>query len=148
MLPGHEAVLHPAPGDGISYVGRNGWANDWVTNWTSLDAYPAWPVEVVQPGRYAVTLMVACAEEDLGARFLVEIGGQQLEGVVTVAHDPPYDFSPDRVLRGEVYEKPWAPLSLGAVDLEPGQTQLAIKALGIPGNRMMDVKAVHVRRVD
>ncbi|MCH8960383.1 MAG: arylsulfatase [Bacteroidetes bacterium] len=148
VLPGHEAFLHPAPGDGISYVGRNGWANDWVTNWTSLDAYPAWPVEVVQPGRYEVTLMVACAEEDLGARFQVEIGGQQLEGVVTIAHDPPYTFSPDRVLRGEVYEKQWMPLTLGAVDLEPGPTQLAVKALDMPGNRMMDLKAVRVRRVD
>ena len=148
VLPGHEAFLHPAPGEGISYVGRNGWANDWVTHWTRTDAYPFWPVEVVQAGRFEVTVMVACAEEDLGARFQVEIGGQHLEGVVTVAHDPPYQFSPDRVLRGEVYEKEWAPLTLGAVDLARGPTQLAIKALDIPGTRMMDVKAVHVRRVE
>ena len=92
--------------------------------------------------------MVACAEEDLGARFRVEIDGQHLEGVVTVAHDPPYTFSPDRVLRGEVYEKEWAPLTLGTVDLQPGPAHLAIKALAMPGTRMMEVKAVHVRRVE
>ena len=148
VLPGHEAFLHPAPGEGISYMGRSGWANDWVTNWTRTDAYPSWPVEIVQPGRYDVTLMIACAEEDLGARFRVEIDGQYLEGVVTVARDPPYTFSPDRVLRGEVYEKEWAPLNLGALDLQPGPAQLAIKALAMPSTRMMDVKAVHVRRVE
>ena len=64
-LPGHEAYLHPAPGKGISYVGRNGWANDWVTGWTSPDAYPSWPVDVVQPGRYAVTLLYTCAEANV-----------------------------------------------------------------------------------
>ena len=36
---------------------------------------------------------------------------------IAEAHDPPYNFSPDRVLRGEVYEKPWKPLALGTVAL-------------------------------
>ncbi len=147
-LPGHEAYLHPAPGQGISYVGRSGWANDWVTNWTSTDAYPSWPVDVVQRGRYELTLLYTCAEADTGARFRIEIGGQHLEGRVTEAHNPPYNFSPDRVLRGEVYEKPWKPLTLGTVTLERGRTDLTIKAISMAGDRMMDVKAVRARRVE
>ena len=67
---------------------------------------------------------------------------------ITEAHDPPYRFSPDRLLRGEVYEKPWMPLTLGTVALERGRTDLTIKARSMPGDRMMDVKAVRVRRVE
>ena len=148
LLPGHEAVLHPGWGEGIRYVGRNGWANDWVTGWTSTDAYPAWPVDVVAPGRYAVTLFYTCAPEDVGGRLRVDIGGQHLEGTVTEAFDPEPRFSPDRVLRGEVYEKLWKPMTLGTVALPAGRTELALRATYVPGNKTIDLKAVQVRRVE
>ncbi|MBA7679206.1 hypothetical protein ES703_87490 [subsurface metagenome] len=147
-LPGHEAFLEPPSKKGISYKGRAGWANDYVTNWTSTEAYPWWEVEVVGAGRFEVTLMYICSKENVGVKVRVEIGGKSLEGVVSKAHNPDPIPSPDRVRRGEVYEKIWAPLTLGTVKLSKGRTKLVVKALEIPGNKAFDLKAVRLRRVD
>ena len=147
-LPGHEAFLEPTARKGISYEGRSGWANDYITNWTSDGAYPWWPVEVVRPGRFEVTLMYICAKENVGVKVRAEIGGAGIEGVVSKAHDPEPIPSPDRVPRGEVYEKVWAPLKLGTVELSKGRTTLAVRALKIPGRQALDLKAVQLRRMD
>ncbi|MFQ6034269.1 MAG: arylsulfatase [Sedimentisphaerales bacterium] len=147
-LPGHEAFLEPPSRKAITYKGRSGWANDWITNWTSTEAYPWWPVEVVRPGRFEVTLMYTCPQQNLGAKVRVEIGGKSLEGVVSRAHDPEPIPSPDRVPRGEVYEKIWAPLTLGAIELTRGRTKLVVKAVQIPGSRAFDLKAVQLRRLN
>ncbi len=147
VMPGHEAFLEPSTRKGISYRGRNGWANDYVTNWTSTKAYPWWEVEVVRAGRYEITLMYVCAGENVGVKARVEVGGKSLEGVVSKAHNPDPIPSPDRVPRGEVYEKIWAPLRLGAVDLAKGRTKLVVRAMEIPGKQAFDLKAVKVRQV-
>ncbi len=96
-MPGHEAFLEPASRKGISYEGRSGWANDYITNWTSSEGYPWWPVDVVKPGRFEVTLMYVCAKENVGVKVRAEIGGAGVEGVVSAAHDPKPIPSPDRV---------------------------------------------------
>ena len=148
VLPGHEAFLQPPSKKGISYKGRSGWANDYVTNWTSTEAYPRWEVEVVKGGRFEVTLMYVCVEENVGVKVRVEVGGKSLDGMVSRAHDPAPLPSPDRVPRGEVYEKIWAPLTLGAIELSKGRTKLIVKALEIPGAKAFDLKAVRLRRID
>ena len=147
-MPGHEAFLEQGGEGGISYVGRSGWANDWVTNWTSTEAYPRWEVEVVEAGRYEVTLMYTCAKENVGCKVRVEVGGKAVEAVVEKAHDPAPIASPDRVRRGEVYEKVWAPLRAGVLELGRARTQLIVRAVEIPGGRAMDLKAVRVKRAD
>jgi len=147
-LPGHEAFLEPPSKKGISYKGRAGWANDYVTNWTSTEAYPWWEVEVVGAGRFEVTLMYICSKENVGVKVRVEIGGKSLEGVVSKAHNPDPIPSPDRVRRGEVYEKIWAPLTLGVVELSKGRTKLIVRAVEIPGDKAFDLKAVRLRRID
>ena len=148
VLPGHEAFLEPNNRQGISYFGRSGWANDWITNWTSTSAYPFWEVEVVRPGQYEITLMYVCPKQDIGARLRVEIGGKYLDGQIKNAHDPQPIPSPDRVPRKEVYEKVWAPLKLGTVTLQKGRTRFCVKALTKPGRTVMDLKAVHISRLD
>jgi len=146
-LPGHEANLVPKAGQGISYVGRAGWANDWITNWTDTQAYAWWPVKIVASGRFEVTLMYTCPPENLGAKLRVEIGDRAVEGTVKIAHDPEPIPSPDRVERKEVYEKVWAPLTLGTLDLDPAQGRLILRVVDIPGHRAPDIKAVKLRRV-
>jgi len=146
-LPAHEAFLHPRAGQGISYKGKAGWANDYVTNWTSVDAYCWWPIEVVRNGRYEVVLMYVCRQEDVGVHLRVELGGKVLEVVVDRAHDPAPIPSPDRVPRVEVYEKIWARLPAGQVDLVKGPGRLVVKVSRIVGKRAIDLKAVELRRI-
>ncbi len=132
----------------VSFKGRAGWANDWITNWLSTDDYVWWDIDVVRRGTYEVTLMYVCPKGDVGSKVRVEVGEQKVEGIIRRAHDPEPVTSPDRVRRGEVYEKVWAPLTLGAVKLNKGRTRLYVKALTKPGKAVMDLKAVRLLRLD
>ncbi len=144
-LPGHEAFLEPGAGKGISYVGASGWANDWITNWTDTGAYAWWPLKVVESGRFEVAVLYACAKAHLGTRLRVEVAGQAAEAIVDHVHDPEPISSPDRVPRGEVYEKTWAPLAVGTVELNPAETRLIVRVLEIPSGQACDIKAVRLR---
>jgi arylsulfatase A len=143
-LPAPESYLHGS----LTFKGRQGWANDWITGWHSTDDAVSWDLDVVRPGRYEVTVLYTCPEPDTGSKLQVEVGGQRLEGVLRQAHDPTPIPSPDRVPRGEVYEKVWAPFALGAVPLDKGRTRLVLKALTKPGKAVMDVKAVRLLRLE
>ncbi len=131
----------------VRYKQGRGWANDWITNWTSTEDRVWWDIDVVRPGRFTVTLLYTCPKVDVGSRVRVEAGGKAVEGVVAKAHDPKPLPSPDRVKRGEVYEKVWAPLALGPIALAKGKTRLTIRALSKPGEQVFDLKAVRLKRV-
>ncbi len=144
VLPSHEAEL---TGKGIGYNGKAGWANDWVDHWTDTDAYPRWPVEIATTGRYQVTLMYCCGQADVGATVEVRIGDAKVAGKITKTHDPDPIPSPDRIPRKEVYEKVWAPLDLGAVELAKGACDLTVRALAKPGKHVMQLKDVRLKRL-
>jgi arylsulfatase A len=146
-LPGHEAFLFPAQGDGISYHGPNGWANDWIDYWTDATAYPYWNLDVVRGGTFEVTLMYACAESDVGSVVRVEAGDSAVEGTVKQAHDPAPLPVRDRIGRKEAPDKTWQPLVLGTIELSAGPSKLRIRALSKAGSEVLDVKAVRLARV-
>jgi arylsulfatase A-like enzyme len=148
MLPAHEAHLEKhGKKKGISYKGPYGWANDWITNWRDVAAYPWWDVTVVQGGQYRITLEYACRPEDVGARIKVQIGDRSIEAIVDKAHEAPVFPSPDRQKRGEVYGRSWRRLEVGIVELVKGQTRLAVQAVNKPGDQVMELKAVKVERL-
>lgn len=146
-LPGHEAFLHAPGGKGISYVGKNGWANDWITNWTDTNAFPYWEIEIVNDGVYKITLLYCSRPQDTGVVIQVNIGGENLEGKIQHGYTPDYIPSPDRVKRIEVYEKTWASLPLGKIKLAKGRSCLTVKAISKPGTYVMELKAVRIIRV-
>jgi arylsulfatase A len=150
--PQARMVELPAPesyfSGNLRFKGGQGWANDWVTGWQRIEDSVSWDIDVAQPGRFEVTLLVTCPERDVGSRIRVEVAGQAVEGDIGRAHDPEPLPSPDRVPRGEVYEKVWATLTLGALDLRPGRSRLNVKALSKPGESVMELKAVRLSRLD
>jgi len=75
------------------------------------------------------------------------IGNSSIQGKVERAHYPDFIFSPDRVKRKEVYEKRWAALLIGNINLTKGRTRLTVKAVHKPGKNIIDLKAVQVNRV-
>ncbi|MBI1373565.1 MAG: sulfatase-like hydrolase/transferase [Phycisphaera sp.] len=147
-LPGHEAFLEPAQGKGISYGGRSGWANDYVTNWTDTHAYPRWPVRVVRGGKYEVTLLYRAPADSVGTKLRVQVGDASIDGEITTPHDPPHLTPHDRIERKEVYAYDWATLKLGVIELETGDAALTVHALNKPGAQVMHLKAVQFRRVN
>ena len=149
LLPGHEASLNQnANQKGISYNGSNGWAGEFITNWTSTEAYPSWPIDVTQPGQYEITLLYNCKAEDVGSKLRVEIGKESLVGQIEKAFAPPPIHTPDRAPHGNAVEKPWAELPIGTIKLPTGPQTLKVKATHLANRQVMDLKAVRIRKID
>ena len=143
-LPGHEAELSGA----LTYDGRSGWANDWVQNFTRDGGEATWNIDVVKAGNYKIAVDYVCPEADLGAIIKVGVAGQEAEAVIAQPHDPPFIPSPDRVERIEVYEKEWATLALGAINLPAGQATLSLSIPTVIKPGGIQVKAVRIQQAE
>jgi arylsulfatase A len=141
-LPASEAYSN----GGIHFQGKAGWAHDWLTGWTDVEDAVTWELDVLQAGDYDVSLLYACPPADVGARLMISTGDHYLMTSVTQAHDPQPLPTRDRVPRTEVPVKVWAELEAGTLRLEAGRTPLAIRALDRPGEQVIDLKAVRLKR--
>jgi hypothetical protein len=102
---------------------------EYWASWVCLDH--RWPSSGRRPPRSRATL-------ELG------FNGSQVQAKVVEPHDPPLRGAEhDRVTRnGESYVKDFKPLILGIIDLTKGRGPLAIRAIKIPGRRVIDLRAV------
>lgn len=141
-LPGHEAELHPSRGQGISYVGANGWANDWITGWTDADAYAVWPVDVKQPGRYLAAIDYAANDDQVGAEVEIRLGDAAAAAVIEKPHAGSVMPSPDRYSRGEVYERTWKHMAVGELRLSAAVEELQLRLLRPAIGGGPEIKAV------
>ena len=173
-LPAHEATLARRSGPGgIGYRGANGWANDYITDWTSPYASAAWPIRVENGGAFRISALHGAAS---GAELLplkITVGDETRHVLLRASPQAHVQFpSPDRFDRGEVYEWAWGRTADGvivprgtvgpdailgpvrdAVELPAGEG--AVRILADPrfdsrergGFRMPDIKAVRIRRV-
>ncbi len=150
-LAGHDAQLPPSyKGKGIDYNYPAGFSHHWITSWTNPAAVPEWPVQVIDPGRYDISLRYCIARADLGVTAQFEIQGNHLPFRITKAFDPPSHHQPF-ILDGEATKyasKEWKTLPLGTVSLKAGKTQARIRVTELPGREAMEVKEVLLRRVD
>ncbi len=132
----------------IGYNGA-GWANDWLDNWTSTDASAWWYLDVINPGLYTVLAEYTVAEENRGTRVRFSVGESYVEGVFSQTYDPGFIHSPDRLTRGEVYEKEsWTMKNLGEIQLSEGYQRFTAKALEITGEASIELKSIRLHRVE
>jgi len=116
-------------------------------NWTNPEDRITWEIEVATAGRYEAVIYYTCPPADVGSTVELSFNGSRIEGMVTEAHDPPLRGAEnDRVpRRGESYVKDFKPLRLGVIELKPGRGPLTLRALKVPGQQVMDARAVHLR---
>lgn len=149
-LEGQDARLPDEyKGKGIDYNYPSGISHQWISFWTDTRAIPEWEIDVVDAGRFEVSLLYCIPESDLGVEAFLEIQGKQLPIRLTEAFDPPPNFQPF-LLDGESvkYEnKDWKKLCIGDISLEKGMTKASIKVTRIPGNAAMEVKEVVLKRL-
>jgi arylsulfatase A len=139
-------VLLQAPearfSSGIRYKQGNGWANDWLINWQSPADSIWWDVVVERPGVYQISLQYTAPAVAQGAVVTVTAGKETRQQTLPGGFDPPLKPSPDRVPRKEVYEKSWAWLTLGKLELPAGTHRLLLQATSVPKGQVADVKAL------
>jgi arylsulfatase A len=139
--PEEDPVVLPAPQSyltgNVHFFGKNGYAHDWITNWTSVEDSVHWEIDVVQAGEYRLSLKYLCSKADLGSKIAVMLAGSTLEGKTTQAgRKTSADVPP-----GSLYVTlDWSTMELGKVHLPQGRTRLSIKALSKPGVMVMDLK--------
>ncbi len=130
---------------GLRFSGRHP-NNAWLTNWTNAEATVEWELDAVRGGRYAVSLQYLCPEADAGARVQISVAGSTTEATLRKTSGQQIQ-SPDRVPRTEVYEMDWATLQAGVVTLPRGRARLTLRALTKPGQAVMELKSVALRRI-
>ncbi len=139
VLPARDAVAH-------GNIKRSARAPNcsFLTNWISTGDAITWDVEVHAPGKYEAVVYYTCPPGDVGSTVELSRGNRQVQATVTEAFDPPVTGAEnDRVGRkGESYVKLFVPLRLGTIALEPGRAKLTLRARSIPGEQVMDVRAV------
>lgn len=141
-LPAPESQLF---GD-LKFKGKMGWANDWIINWSSQTDKAEWIIDVVEDGDFEVSMEYALAEEGKGTevKLLTNEGSLVIELARVVAAD--YLPSPDRVVRGEVYERNWGTINLGNVHLSSGTQSLQLKASKIMAPGSFELKSLSLKR--
>ncbi len=119
--------------------------NSWVHNWRNLDGSVTWELNVVTAGDYAIELQYLCPQADAGAKIEVVANGKSFPAVVGAT--PVIAFpSPDRVPRKEAFEMKWFYLKPGTVHLDKGPAKIQVKAVEKPGEEVMQLKALWMRR--
>jgi arylsulfatase A-like enzyme len=139
QLPARDGVPH-------GNVKRSAGAPNcsYFTNWSSVDDRITWDIEVATGGRYEAVVYYTCSQENVGSTIELSQGGSRVSTKVIEAHDPPLmGAEHDRASRGsESYVKDFKPLRLGELRLEPGRGPLTLRASEIPGEGVIDVRAV------
>ncbi|MCI0682507.1 MAG: sulfatase-like hydrolase/transferase [Gemmataceae bacterium] len=149
-----EFPMTPLPArDGIGHGGvrRSAGAPNcsYFTSWKSKDDAITWDIDVHTPGVYRVEIDYTCAAKDVGSTVELRHGEAKSVGKVTEAWDPVLLDQQDRVPRkGESYLKEFRKLTLSPIALGKGRGPLTLRALAIPGQHVMDVRAVTLTLIE
>ncbi len=146
---GHAGVPEielPAPDvssrEAVEFMGGIGWANDWFTAMGN-DSKVSWDMQVVDTAIYAVYAEMACETiEPFNVRISLGAETVQME-IPTTLRAPQLD-SPDRVDRGEVYERKWPLVFIGQFTVKPGAGVLSLSFNGFSG-KSLELKSIKMR---
>ncbi|MFO0818622.1 MAG: arylsulfatase [Pirellulales bacterium] len=130
-------VKRSAPAPNCSYF----------VHWKSLEDRLTWDIEVHTAGEYEVTIQYTCSERDVGSKIELAFQDAKLVGQVSPAWDPPLIRDQDVIPRpsAESIMKPFRPLRLGVLKLPAARGPLTMRALEIPGDQVMEVRAVELK---
>ena len=134
----------------LKYDHGPGFAHDWLTEWTDVNAKVWFDLEVQRPGRYEIELLYGCSESNAGSRIQIQIGDETLSKTLPGAEAKVLDLpNRDERSRQRYVNRDWGRLEFGEVDLQPGRRRLEIEATELVGQEVMDLKGiVMTRRAD
>jgi arylsulfatase A len=132
----------------LRFFGESGWSNDWLTNWSSKTDKISWDLEVVDEATYLFQVQYTLPEANTGTIITVDAQNNGIRREITDAHNPSRKHSPDRVKRGEVYEKDWAIADLGMLTLPRGTYPVNLSADKIVGGRSIDLKSLIITKMN
>ncbi|ARN56430.1 arylsulfatase [Sedimentisphaera salicampi] len=144
-LPAHEATLE---GEGIAYKGKNGWAHDWIADWTSVNSFAVWDIDVVESGSFKAEVKYICSRDNTGCKIKISAGNCAVQTEINEAFDPEPFPHRDLLPRKEVYDMPWKQVTVGTLNLSKGRQKLKVLPLAIKGREFIELKALLLKRID
>ncbi|MCP5539995.1 MAG: sulfatase-like hydrolase/transferase [Akkermansiaceae bacterium] len=107
---------------------------DWDTldGWREPGEKAEWKIDVVQPGRYAVTLSYGCRPVDAGGGLRLSAGNG---GAV------------EHTIRATATAEQFETFEAGEIELPKGKTTLTAEVLSAPGAELARLNAVRLRRI-
>ncbi|TWU38371.1 arylsulfatase [Novipirellula artificiosorum] len=117
--------------------------NSFFKNWTNVDDYIHWPIDVGQQGDYEAIVYYTCAAGNEGARITLSVAEVSVSQIVHEVFDPPlYDKSKERVENSHYFVKDFKPLPLGVFHLNKGSCELRLGAETMTGSGLIDVHSI------
>ncbi|WP_265241547.1 arylsulfatase [Muriicola sp. Z0-33] len=128
----------------------NKYPNDsYFTNWTSVDDFISWDIDVLAAGEFEVDLYYTCASENKGVRMQLSFKNSKISKEITQAHDPPETGREnDRVPRIESYVKDFKSVSMGTIQLQEGPGALRLTAQELTGEKAIEVRLLQFKRIN
>ncbi len=149
---GHSTTLPARDGVEHGTIKRSSKApnNSFFTHWTDVNDSITWYIDVGVPSEYEVTIYYTCASGNDGAVIQLSMDtGDSVQATVTEVFDPPlYDKSKERMAESHYFVKDFKPLKLGKLTLKQGRGTLRLGALDMPGDRVIDVHSVELKRMN
>jgi len=145
-----EFPMTPLPardGIGVGGIQRSAGAPNcsFFTNWKTKDNAITWNIEVNTSGMYRPEIQYTCRAKDVGSTIELRFNDAKSIGKVATIWDPPLINKQDRIPRkGESYLKEFRTLELPTIELQKGRGVLSLRALDIPGDYVIDVRAVNL----
>jgi arylsulfatase A-like enzyme len=132
--PGHESF----PKDGATYSGEHGWAEEWVKNFNTPDAYTLWHIKVIEGGKYKVSLKYACPPKNIGSEIEVKIGDHIISKTLT---------SPVEIRQKKEVIPNWGIFDLGVVNLKKGEFPMILRASKVANGDAIHLKDVIIEKM-
>lgn len=121
----------------------------YFTHWKNRTDRITWPVTVEEEGVFEAIIYYNCGATDVGALISLKAGKEELLSRLTQPNDTPMTGAElDRVPRTESYMKGFAPFSLGTIRLDRQVREITLQAVDIPGERVMDLFLLVLKRVN
>ena len=150
--PGYPHYQLPAR-DGLAsgnIIRSNKYPNcSFFTNWKSTQDKIIWPLEVLSGGKYEVILYYTCKPKNVGSTIRLAWKESGIDFKITEVFDPPLrGMEHDRNPRIESYVKDFKAVKLGDLHLSKGEGNLELFATDIPGNEVIDLRMLYLKKLE
>lgn len=144
-----QTVTLPAPeaqfSGTVGFAFDSGWAQDWLTGFHSTEDAAWWDLDVIASSISDVWVRYTAEGAEV-AELRVEAGSCALTATLPGGADVGFVPSPDRVPRGEAYEKArWYLARVGRCEVTQDVTRLSVGVVG-SGDTKVEIHSIQLRR--
>lgn len=142
-LPAHEAEVIR---EGLDYRHKDGWAHDWIITTGQAPGSIRWPLQVIQAGRYRITLLYNTPEGQYSGAVSLQAGAQKIPLPGLTPSIGKTRTGRRLAMTGEAPTQTWGQVSTVA-SLPQGSYDLTISAGQDRDKRNLEIKGLLIQQV-